>query len=158
MAPGCLRNRTRLCKLRAKGELLCRKRKRLSRGASPERLVKILAPCEVSFRRRLVFLLFFCLLLRCHEGSSVNDFPLQRINCAIPIAKSHPTCGTGSVLNTRYCGSVNAVSTELCKWTEQFSPRKIVGPTRIRRREFCSWDGQLHIGPKPDFDYDAPND
>src|SRR5580700_622682 len=30
-----------------------------------------------------MFLLFFCLLLRCHEGSSVNDFPLQRTSTTV---------------------------------------------------------------------------
>src|ERR1700684_3955254 len=57
--------------------------------------------------------LLFCLLLRCHEGSSVNDFPLSK-PVKGPIAKRHPTCGTGGVLNTRYCGTMNVVSTEFC--------------------------------------------
>ncbi len=58
--------------------LIALKRKRLSRGASLERLVENLGPCEVSFRRRLMFLLF-CLLFRCHEGSSVSDFSLAKV-------------------------------------------------------------------------------
>src|ERR1700722_14741970 len=58
--------------------LIALKRKRLSRGASLERLVENLGPCEVSFRRRLMFLLF-CLLFRCHEGSSMSDFSLAKV-------------------------------------------------------------------------------
>src|SRR5277367_3173180 len=64
--------------------------------------------------------LLFCLLLRCHEGSSVNNFPLCKGRQRRPVAKRHPTCGTSSVLNTRYCGSMNTVSTELCSEQKNF--------------------------------------
>src|SRR5580704_15612230 len=55
----------------------------LSKGNASQEVLLLrgwlnLGPCEVSFRRRLVFLLF-CLFLRCHEDSSVNDFPLHKI-------------------------------------------------------------------------------
>src|ERR1700678_4553651 len=72
-------------------------------------------PLREASRRRLLVFLLFCLLLRCHEGSSVNDFPLQRVSqITEPNRKRHPTSSTGCVLNTRYCGSMNAVSTQLC--------------------------------------------
>ena len=90
--------------------LIALKRKRLSRGASLERLVENLGPCEVSFRRRLMFLLF-CLLFRCHEGSSVSDFSLAKVLSTGPNYERHPSCGAGSIVNTRYCGTVNTVST-----------------------------------------------
>ncbi len=53
------------------------------RGASPKRLVENRRMREISSRGRLVFLLF-CLLLRCHEGASVSDFPLQGVNDLSP--------------------------------------------------------------------------
>ena len=54
--------------------------------------------CEVSSRRRLMFLLF-CLLFRCHEGSSVNDFPLQRFSTTGPCTlKNQPYLLYGMVL------------------------------------------------------------
>src|SRR5580700_1767041 len=62
-------------------------------------------------------------------------------------AKHRPTCCTGSVLNTRYCGSVNTVSTELCRerknflWTSQRHYRRLTmrahdsGTLRLMRRD-----------------------
>ena len=58
------------------------KEKPLKRCFSQE-ASEIRGGCEVSSRRRLMFLLF-CLLFRCHEGSSVNDFPLQRFSTTGP--------------------------------------------------------------------------
>ena len=50
----------------------------------------------------------------------MNDFPLRLRD---QIANSHPTHGTGSVLNTRYCGSMNPVSTQFCILRKNFHPR-----------------------------------
>jgi hypothetical protein len=55
---------------------LRQKRKRLSRGASPERQVKFLALAKYRLADGWLVFLLFGFLLRCHEGSSVNDFPL----------------------------------------------------------------------------------
>src|ERR1700689_3168294 len=64
-------------------------------------------------RRRLMFLLF-CLLFRCHEGSSVNDFPLQRFSTTGPCTlKNQPYLLYGMVLYPKilrqYDQSVNTI-------------------------------------------------
>jgi hypothetical protein len=91
--------------------------KSLPGGASPERLiVKILGSCEVSSRRRLVFLFLLCsLFLGCHEVFFLRElFPLQGAfdGATCPITESSPTRGMGPPINTRYCGSVTAMSIE----------------------------------------------
>jgi N-methylhydantoinase B len=45
----------------------------------------------------------------------VNDFPLQRVSSTTgPDRKRYPADSAGSIVDTRYCGSVNTVSTQIC--------------------------------------------
>src|ERR1700733_5549229 len=88
------------------------KEKPLKRCFSQE-ASEIRGGCEVSSRRRLMFLLF-CLLFRCHEGSSVNDFPLQRFSTTGPCTlKNQPYLLYGMVLYPKilrqYDQSVNTI-------------------------------------------------
>src|SRR6202034_222229 len=88
------------------------KEKPLKRCFSQE-ASEIRGGCEVSSRRRLMCLLF-CLLFRCHEGSSVNDFPLQRFSTTGPCTlKNQPYLLYGMVLYPKilrqYDQSVNTI-------------------------------------------------
>jgi N-methylhydantoinase B len=47
------------------------------------------------------------------------------------LAKHRPICCASSVLNTRYCGSVNTVSIELCTEAEEFSPSASSQPSAL---------------------------
>src|SRR5258708_5528292 len=55
-----------------------RKRNSLSRGASPERPVKLLGFARCRLAGRLMFLLF-CFFLGCHEDSSGERFSLGNV-------------------------------------------------------------------------------
>jgi N-methylhydantoinase B len=65
----------------------------------------------------------------------VNDFPLQ----TGPDFESHPTCGTGSILNTRYCGTINGLSTYFCTSLhishERVTGRRGAAKLRFMRRD-----------------------
>jgi hypothetical protein len=60
-----------------------RKRNSLSRGASPERLVKLLGFARSRLAGRLMFLLF-CFFLGCHEESSGEQFSLGNVFNYLP--------------------------------------------------------------------------
>ena len=56
------------------------------------------------------------LFLGCHEVVFLRElFPLQGVSVrgALPICRASPTCGMGTPINTRYCGSVTAMSTQI---------------------------------------------